>query len=185
MAEVLDSMSTRAGEDGTYNQEDVEAILHILRVFGDDCHQAKEEGALFPVFGAVCDRSEYAAVRHMLFEHEQDRSLIEGTENAVYRSNPPNSLSMPNDLRPFSETTFTRTTTFYLRKSTEPSQTTMMHESFAISKVLIVSSRRPTRNDAPHPCARVEVLAQIGVTLRRPRLPVQDLLVARNLSPFN
>jgi hemerythrin-like domain-containing protein len=80
-------MSTRASNDGTYNQEDVEAILHILRVFGDDYHQAKEESALFPVFAAVCDRSEYAAVRHMLFEHEQDRSLIEGMEDAVHRSN--------------------------------------------------------------------------------------------------
>ena len=87
MGDVLDSMSTRASTDGTYNQEDVEAILHILRVFGDDYHQAKEEGALFPVFAAVCDRSEYAAVRHMLFEHTQDRSLIEGMEDAVHRSN--------------------------------------------------------------------------------------------------
>jgi hemerythrin-like domain-containing protein len=87
MGDVLDSMSTRAINDGTYNREDVEAILHILRVFGDDYHQAKEEGALFPVFATVCDRSEYAAVRHMLFEHEQDRSLIEGMEDAVHRSN--------------------------------------------------------------------------------------------------
>jgi hemerythrin-like domain-containing protein len=80
-------MSTRAIKDGTYNREDVEAILLILRVFGDDYHQAKEEGTLFPVFAAVCDRSEYAAVRHVLFEHEQDRSLIEGMEDAVHRSN--------------------------------------------------------------------------------------------------
>jgi hemerythrin-like domain-containing protein len=87
MADVLDSMSTRASNEGTYNQEDVEAILHILRVFGDNCHQAKEEGALFPVFAALCNPSEYAAVRHMLFEHEQDRSLIEGMEDAVNRSN--------------------------------------------------------------------------------------------------
>jgi hemerythrin-like domain-containing protein len=87
IADVLDSMSTRASKDGTYNREDVEAILHILRVFGDDYHQAKEEGALFPVFATVCDRSEYAAIRHMLFEHEQDRSLIEGMEDAVQRSN--------------------------------------------------------------------------------------------------
>ena len=87
IADVLDSMSVRASNEGTYNQEDVEAILHILRVFGDDCHQAKEEGALFPVFAAVCDPSEYAAVRHMLFEHAQDRSLIEGMEDAVRRSN--------------------------------------------------------------------------------------------------
>jgi hemerythrin-like domain-containing protein len=89
MAEVLDSMSTRAGTEGEYNQEDVETILNILLVFGDKYHQAKEEGALFPVFAAVCDRSEYAAVRHMLFEHQQDRSLIEGMEDAVRRSNAP------------------------------------------------------------------------------------------------
>jgi hemerythrin-like domain-containing protein len=116
MADVLDSMSTRASNEGTYNQEDVHAILNILRVFGDDCHQVKEEGALFPVFAAVCDPSEYAAVRHMLFEHEQDRSLIEGMEDAVHRSNAANSLSMPNDSRPFSETTFIRKTTFCLKK---------------------------------------------------------------------
>lgn len=87
MADVLDSMSTRARDEGTYYQEDAEAILRILKVFGDDCHQAKEEGALFPVFAAVCDSSEYAAVRHMLFEHDQDRSLMEGLEDALRRSN--------------------------------------------------------------------------------------------------
>jgi hemerythrin-like domain-containing protein len=87
MADVLDSMSTRARNEGAYSQEEVEAILHILRVFGDDCHQAKEEGALFPVFAAVCDPSEYAAVRHMLFEHDQDRSLMEGMEDSIRRSN--------------------------------------------------------------------------------------------------
>jgi hemerythrin-like domain-containing protein len=89
MADVLDSMSTKARNDGTYNQEDVEAILHVLRVFGDDCHQAKEEGALFPVFAALCDPPEYAAVSHMLFEHNRDRSLMEGMEDAIRRSNVP------------------------------------------------------------------------------------------------
>jgi hemerythrin-like domain-containing protein len=87
IGDVLDSMSARACNEGTYNQEDVEAILHILRVFGDDCHQAKEEGALFPVFAAMCHPSENAAVRHMLFEHDQDRSLMVGMEDAIRRSN--------------------------------------------------------------------------------------------------
>jgi hemerythrin-like domain-containing protein len=87
MADVLDSMSTKARNEGTYNQEDVEAILHILRVFGDDCHQAKEEGARCFPFAVRCDPSEYAAVRHMLFEHDQDRSLMEGMEDALRRSN--------------------------------------------------------------------------------------------------
>jgi hemerythrin-like domain-containing protein len=87
MADVLDSMSNRANEDGAYNLEDAETVLHILRLFGDQCHQAKEEGALFPIFANVCDPSQFTAVRHMLFEHERDRSLIEGMEDAVRRSN--------------------------------------------------------------------------------------------------
>jgi hemerythrin-like domain-containing protein len=86
-ADVLDAMATKATNDLEYDYEDVRAILQILRVFGDECHQAKEEGALFPVFASVAGNSQYAAVRHMLFEHERDRSLIDGMESAIQRSN--------------------------------------------------------------------------------------------------
>jgi hemerythrin-like domain-containing protein len=53
IADVLDSISTRARNEGTYNPEDVEAILHILRVFGDDCHRAKEKARCF-LFLPLC-----------------------------------------------------------------------------------------------------------------------------------
>jgi hemerythrin-like domain-containing protein len=89
IADVLESMSAKAAQESEYNTADVEGIFQLLRTFGDELHQAKEEGALFPVFTAHCDASEYAAVRHMLFEHEQDRSLMNGMADAVGRSNAP------------------------------------------------------------------------------------------------
>lgn len=86
VANVLCSMSEEAEDKGQFSSEDVERILRILRLFGDDYVQAKEEGALFPLFSNLCDFSQYAAVRHMVFEHERDRSLIEAMEDAFRRS---------------------------------------------------------------------------------------------------
>ena len=89
ITDVLDSMSKQARDHGEYDTADVEAIVDILRRFGDGLHQAKEEGALFPIFTTVCDASQYAAVRHMLFEHEQDRALMSGMQDSIARSNAP------------------------------------------------------------------------------------------------
>jgi hemerythrin-like domain-containing protein len=89
IADVLNSMSKKTAEQSEYNPQDVEALFHILCWFGDELHQAKEEGALFPVFTKRCNASEFAAVRHMLFEHEQDRSLMSGIADAIARSNAP------------------------------------------------------------------------------------------------
>jgi hemerythrin-like domain-containing protein len=86
VAEVLCSMSEGAEDKGQFSSEDVERILRILRLFGDDYVQAKEEGALFPVFSSLCDFSQYVAVRNRVFEHERDRSLIAGMEDAFWRS---------------------------------------------------------------------------------------------------
>jgi hemerythrin-like domain-containing protein len=61
-------------------------MLQLLKLFADDLHQEKEEKVLFPVFTASCQPSEIASIRHMLFEHERDRSLIEGIEDAVRQS---------------------------------------------------------------------------------------------------
>jgi len=89
ITDVLDAMSKAAADACEYNAQDVNAILEILRRFGDELHQAKEERALFPVFIARSDASEYAAVRHMMFEHQQDRSLMSGMADAISRSNAP------------------------------------------------------------------------------------------------
>jgi hemerythrin-like domain-containing protein len=89
IADVLESMSKKAAEQSEFDTKDVTAVFQLLRSFGDELHQAKEEGALFPVFTKLCDASEYAAVRHMIFEHEQDRSLMNGMADAISTSNAP------------------------------------------------------------------------------------------------
>lgn len=89
IADVLEAISNRSRENAEYDDIDVEAVMRLLRVFGDELHQAKEEDVLFPIYTAASNPSEYAAVRHMLFEHEQDRSLMSGMENSMQRSNAP------------------------------------------------------------------------------------------------
>ena len=89
IADVLDSMSARAGDNSEFDVKDIEDVVHLLRQFGDELHQVKEEGALFPVFTSVSDASDFAAVRHMLFEHQQDRALMSGIQNSIARSNAP------------------------------------------------------------------------------------------------
>jgi hemerythrin-like domain-containing protein len=89
VAGVLESMSKRVQTHSEYDQQDVEAMLRILRAYGDDFHQAKEEGILFPIFTGLCDASQRSAVRHILFEHAQDRALMNGMEDAIARSNAP------------------------------------------------------------------------------------------------
>jgi hemerythrin-like domain-containing protein len=86
IADVLIAIAEDS-EKTQLNREDVSAILEILRLFGDEYHQGKEEGALFPVFTAVCDRAEVDAIRHMIHEHDEDRSLLVAMKDAVDQSN--------------------------------------------------------------------------------------------------
>jgi hemerythrin-like domain-containing protein len=87
ITDVLIAIAEESERTSELNKSDVFGILEILRVIGDEYHQGKEEKALFPVFTKVCDRAEVEAVRHMLHEHDEDRSLIAAMEDAVHRSN--------------------------------------------------------------------------------------------------
>jgi hemerythrin-like domain-containing protein len=81
--EILEEMANRVEDSQVVEQEDVEAILRFLRIFADDHHQAKEESALFPeLMRAPCAQEH--AFRQMLFEHDQERSLVEALEDALY-----------------------------------------------------------------------------------------------------
>src|SRR5262245_18417991 len=88
IVDVLIAIADESERNSQLNRADVLGILEILRLFADEYHQGKEERALFPMFTAVCDRAEVDAVRHMLHEHDDDRSLTEAMENAVDQSNP-------------------------------------------------------------------------------------------------
>ncbi len=79
---VLDHMAARVEKGQAVDAQDIETILRFLRAFADDHHQAKEESALFPELRRTSAVNE-PAVRQMLFEHDRERSLVEGLEDSL------------------------------------------------------------------------------------------------------
>jgi hemerythrin-like domain-containing protein len=84
--EVLEQMAKRVENHEPLEHDDVEIVLRFLRVFGDDFHQSREESALFPELLRTAHGQE-TPLRQMLFEHDQERSLVEGLEDALYTKN--------------------------------------------------------------------------------------------------
>jgi hemerythrin-like domain-containing protein len=78
---ILDAMSLRVEEGGSPDEADVQALLDFLRCFADDHHQGKEECVLFPELMKTSVQTE--SVQHMTFEHDQERSLVMGLEDAL------------------------------------------------------------------------------------------------------
>src|SRR6266511_1663003 len=81
--DILDHMAVRVENDQPVESADVESILRFLLTFADDYHQMKEESALFPELMRTSAAQE-GPLRQMLFEHDQERSLVEGLEDALY-----------------------------------------------------------------------------------------------------
>ena len=80
--EVLDHMALRVAHGQLVDTTDVDTLLRFLRTFADDHHQAMEESALFPELMRTSAASE-PALRQMIFEHDRERSLVEGLEDAL------------------------------------------------------------------------------------------------------
>ena len=80
--DVVDQMAARVAEHQPVDVEDVETLLQFLRKFADDVHQAKEESALFPELMRTSAATE-PALKQMLFEHDKERSLVEGLEDSL------------------------------------------------------------------------------------------------------
>jgi hemerythrin-like domain-containing protein len=74
--------------DGVANSEplddrDVDCVLEFLSAFGDRHHQEKEESILFPALLKASHDEEYHSICQTTFEHNQQRSLLEGIEEAL------------------------------------------------------------------------------------------------------
>ena len=80
--DILENIAARVQKGEKTNRDDVQSILDFLRVFEDEYHQTKEETALFPEL-MRCAESEQTNLRQMLFEHDQERSLVDGLEEAL------------------------------------------------------------------------------------------------------
>jgi hemerythrin-like domain-containing protein len=72
------------GENGErIDQDDATTLLRFLRMFADEHHHLKEEGLLFPEVMRTSE-AQGGPLRHLLFEHSQERSLVEGLEDALH-----------------------------------------------------------------------------------------------------
>jgi hemerythrin-like domain-containing protein len=80
--DVLDQLANRVENGHAVEAEDVETILRFLQTFADDHHQGKEESALFPEL-LRSSAANQGPLRQMIFEHDQERSIVEGLEEAV------------------------------------------------------------------------------------------------------
>ena len=81
--DVLAQMARDAERHRPPEAIDVEALLRFFCSFADDHHQLKEESALFPeLLRSYCGQE--ASLRHMLFEHDQERSLVAALEDALH-----------------------------------------------------------------------------------------------------
>jgi hemerythrin-like domain-containing protein len=81
--DVLDEFAARVKSDAHVSEEDVETILRFLREFADNHHQGREESALFPQLMNT-SISNKGPLHQMIFEHDQERSLVEGLEEALH-----------------------------------------------------------------------------------------------------
>jgi hemerythrin-like domain-containing protein len=84
---VLKAMADQASELKMPSQQDVEKLIEFFRRFADDHHQAKEEAVLFPALRHSELSRTNGPLRHMMFEHEQERSLVGGLEDALRTRN--------------------------------------------------------------------------------------------------
>jgi hemerythrin-like domain-containing protein len=81
--DVLDHMAKRIEREQPVEAQDVETLLRFLHAFADDNHQAKEESALFPeLLRSSCANE--PGLRQMIFEHDQERSLVEALEDSLH-----------------------------------------------------------------------------------------------------
>jgi hemerythrin-like domain-containing protein len=79
---VLEAMANCTDQE-SIDEHDVEQILRFLRVFADEHHQGKEEAVLFPAMVHATKPAPRSSLNHMIFEHDQERSLVEGLEEAL------------------------------------------------------------------------------------------------------
>jgi hemerythrin-like domain-containing protein len=80
---VLQAMADQASDLRMPEAEDVENLLRFFRRFADDHHQGKEEAVLFPALRTGDPAATKGPLGQMIFEHEQERSLVEGLEDAL------------------------------------------------------------------------------------------------------
>jgi hemerythrin-like domain-containing protein len=81
--DILEEMATGARHGRKPNKQDLKDLLKLLEGLGDRIHQGREEGLLFPALLQDRKQTNYLKLRKLAFEHERQRSLIEGLHEAA------------------------------------------------------------------------------------------------------
>jgi hemerythrin-like domain-containing protein len=86
--DVLEAMALRTAQGEVLDKRDIHDIVAILKGFADRHHQGKEEAVLFPALLQDRQQQYFEKLCSLIFEHEQERSLATGLEEAVETGNP-------------------------------------------------------------------------------------------------
>ena len=84
---ILDEMSERCEQCRKLSPEDAERLVQFLKGFGDRYHQGKEEGVLFPALLQDPSQKHHKDLAADIFQHDRQRSLIDGLEESVHTRN--------------------------------------------------------------------------------------------------
>lgn len=86
--DVLAQMSERTSRKGSFDVADAQDLLDFLKQFADRHHQGKEEGVFFPSLLRDRNQRNYPSLCTLVFEHNRERSLVEGLEEALRTRKP-------------------------------------------------------------------------------------------------
>ena len=84
---VLEQMAGSAKRGNAINKKDGEDMVHILQGFADRHHQGKEEAILFPALLQDHDQRHYGSLCCLIFEHNRERFLVQGLQEAIAAGN--------------------------------------------------------------------------------------------------
>ena len=80
--DVLEQMADEVKKGYPIDPRDLEFVVRFLKEFEDEHHQTKEESALFPIL-LKASGAQQVRLEQMRFQHDQERSLVEGLEEAL------------------------------------------------------------------------------------------------------
>jgi hemerythrin-like domain-containing protein len=84
---VLAAMAMHSEGGQTVNEKDLTDLLRFLEEFGDRHHQGIEEGVLFPALLRDPAQKNYHRLCSLVFEHERQRSLVDGLRDCLLTRN--------------------------------------------------------------------------------------------------
>lgn len=84
---ILDEMTERCEQCRRISAEDADRLVQFLKGFADRFHQGKEEGVLFPALLKDPSQKHHMDLAADIFQHDRQRSLIDGLEESVHTGN--------------------------------------------------------------------------------------------------